>query len=159
MTRGWRPISSPVHRHTHLVWLPGVEPDTSPRGLDLLGFEVAALMHNRDDEYLALAQVIEDAPGIGGNLGHLLVVEFGDFAAAEGRGLYAVGEAPNLACDGLGVLRRIFGDVIVKGFEVGAGALRPVHHDAVTTARSRAREPRWRSRGRRRYPVFPDESY
>jgi hypothetical protein len=62
-------------------------------------------MHERDEEDLALAQVIEDAPGIGGNLAHLLVVEFGDFSVAEGRGLYAVGAAPNLACDGLGVLR------------------------------------------------------
>jgi len=62
-----RPISMPVHRDTHLAWLPGVEPDTSSRGLDLLGFEVAAFMHDRDDEDLALAQVIEDAPGIGGN--------------------------------------------------------------------------------------------
>ena len=43
--------------------------------------------------------------GIGGYLAHLLVVELGDFAAAEGRGLDAVGAAPNLACDGLGVLR------------------------------------------------------
>jgi hypothetical protein len=61
-------------------------------------------MHERDDEDLALAQVIE-APGIGGNLAHLLVVEFGDFAPAEGRGLDAVGAALNLASDGLGVLR------------------------------------------------------
>ena len=75
----------------NLAWLPGVEPGASPRGLDLLGFEVAAFMHERDDEDLPLAQVIEDAPGIGGNLAHLLVVEFGDFAAAEGRGLDAVG--------------------------------------------------------------------
>jgi hypothetical protein len=30
----------------------------SPRGLDLLGFELAAFMHERDDEDLALAQVI-----------------------------------------------------------------------------------------------------
>ena len=89
----------------HLGWLPGVEPGASPRGQDLLGFEVAAFMHERDDKDLAIAQVIKDAPGIGGNLAHLLVVEFGDFAAAEGRGLDAVGAAPNLACDGLGVLR------------------------------------------------------
>ncbi len=38
---------------------------------------------------------------IGWNLAHLLVVEFGDFTAAEGRGLDAVGTAPNLARDGL----------------------------------------------------------
>jgi hypothetical protein len=67
-----------------LAWMPGVEPDTSPRGPDLLGFAVAALMHERDDEDLALACVIEDAPGIAGNLAHLLGVEVGDFAAAEG---------------------------------------------------------------------------
>jgi hypothetical protein len=68
----------------------------TPR-LDVLGFEVAAFMHECDDEDLVIAQVIEDAPGIGWNLAHLLVVEFGDFAAAEGRGLDAVGTAPNLA--------------------------------------------------------------
>jgi hypothetical protein len=62
-------------------------------------------MDERNDEDLTLAQVIEDAPRIGGNLPHLLVVEFGDSAPAEGRGLDAVGAAPNLACDGLGVLR------------------------------------------------------
>jgi hypothetical protein len=73
--------------------------------LNLLGFEVAAFMYDRDDKHLALAQVIEDAPGIGGNLAHLLIVEFGDFAATEGRGLDAVGTTPNLARDGLGVLR------------------------------------------------------
>ena len=28
-----------------LAWLPGVEPGASPRGLDVLGFEVAAFMH------------------------------------------------------------------------------------------------------------------
>ena len=33
------------------------------------------------------------------------LIEFRDFATAEGRGLDAVGAAPNLACDGLGVLR------------------------------------------------------
>lgn len=73
--------------------------------LDLLGFKVAAFMHEGDDENLALAQLIEDAPGIGGNLAHLLIVELGDFATAEGRGLDAVGAAPNLACDDLGILR------------------------------------------------------
>jgi hypothetical protein len=73
--------------------------------LDLLGLKVAAFMHEGDDEDFALAQVIEDAPGIGGNLAHLLVVEFGDFAAAERRGLDAVGAAQNLPCDDLGVLR------------------------------------------------------
>ena len=62
-------------------------------------------MHEGDDENLALAQVIEDAPGIGGYLAYLLVVELGDFAAAERCGLDAVGTAPNLACDDLSVLR------------------------------------------------------
>jgi len=62
-------------------------------------------MHEGNDENLALAQAIEDAPGIGGDLAHLLVVELGDFATAEGRSFDAVGAAPNLACDDLGVLR------------------------------------------------------
>lgn len=66
-------------------------PCASPLGLNLLGFEVAAFMHEGDDENLALAQVIEDAPGIGGYLAYLLVVELGDFAAAERCGLDAVG--------------------------------------------------------------------
>jgi hypothetical protein len=69
------------------------------------GVEPAVLQPSGDDEDFALAQVIEDAPGIGGNLAHLLVVEFGDFAAAERRGLDAVGAAQNLPCDDLGVLR------------------------------------------------------
>jgi hypothetical protein len=47
---------------------------------------------------------IDPSPGIGGNLAHVLVVEFGDFATAEGRSLDVVGAAPNLACDDLGVL-------------------------------------------------------
>ena len=50
-----RPIITPVHRHTHLVMAAGVEPGASPRGLDLLGFEVAAFMRDRDDKDLALA--------------------------------------------------------------------------------------------------------
>ena len=62
-------------------------------------------MHESDDEYLAVAQLIEDAPGVGGNLAQMLVVEFGDLATTEGCGLDAVGTAPNLACDHLGVLR------------------------------------------------------
>jgi hypothetical protein len=73
--------------------------------LDLLGFEVAALVHESDDEYLAVAQLLDDAPGIRGNLAQMLVVEFGDLATTEGRCLDAVGAAPNLACDDLGVLR------------------------------------------------------
>jgi hypothetical protein len=47
---------------------------------------------------------IDPSPGIGGNLAHVLVVEFWDFATAEGRSLDVVGAALNLACDDLGVL-------------------------------------------------------
>jgi len=52
---------------------------------------MTALVYKRNDEYLAIAYVINDAPRVGGNLTQELIVEFGDFAADVGCGVNRVG--------------------------------------------------------------------
>lgn len=122
-------------------------------GFELLGLHMTALVYKRNDEYLAIAYVINDAPRVGGNLTLELIVEFGDFAADVGCGRDRVGPAQNLPRHRLGVLSGLSGDVVMKGLEVGASALRPTHRDGFTTARFRPRAPRSELRVRRRCPA------
>src|ERR1700687_5378223 len=87
-------------------------------GFDLLGLYMTALVHKGNDEYLAIAKVINDAPRVGGNLTQALIVKFGDFAADERCGLDRVGPSQHFPRHRLGVLRGLSCDMVMKGFEV-----------------------------------------
>ena len=51
---------------------------------ELFGKGMAALVEQRHDKDLAVAHVIEDAPGIAWDCAKSVIVDFGDLAAAEG---------------------------------------------------------------------------
>jgi hypothetical protein len=65
----------------------------------------SSLMDDGDDEHAALAQVVDEAPGVGGDLADVRVVELGHDATDERRLLERIGLAPHLADDVLGVDR------------------------------------------------------
>jgi hypothetical protein len=84
---------------------------------------MTTLVDEGNDENLAVAYLIDDAPRMDGNLTHALIVELWDFAADEGCGLDRVAPSQDLPRHGLGVLRGLSGDVVMKGFKVSASAL------------------------------------
>lgn len=116
---------------------------------ELFGAGLAALVDEGDYEHVPLAQVVDDALG-GGDLAQLRIVELGNLAPDVGRVGESIGFALDLLRDALGVLSRVLGDVVVDGFEIGTCRECPNHHPRITTARSRARAPRSRCRGRLR---------
>ena len=82
-----------------------------------------------DDDVVAGPDLVEDAVGVGGDLADVVVAEFGDDAAEPGQpGEYA-GLLDDDLRDLLGVVRRVAGDGVVDGFEIGSGI--PLLHERV----------------------------
>ena len=73
-------------------------------------------------EHLSVAQVIEDAPRVNGDLTQVRIVDFGRYAPPVGRFCQSVGLGEDLANDTLSVFGRVLLDVVVDGFEIGARA-------------------------------------
>lgn len=89
-----------------------------------------------DDDVVAGPDLVEDAVGVGGDLADLGVAEIGD-DTAEPRQL---GEYAGLLDEFLrnlpGVGRRVAGDSVVDGFEIGFGRIRPSHHVSISRFKS-----------------------
>ena len=74
------------------------------------------------------AQLVDDAPGVDRRFADLGIIEFGH-APVDARGVgKRCGALEDVAHDGLGIVGRVFGDVVVDRLEVSAGALGPADH-------------------------------
>jgi hypothetical protein len=97
-------------------------------GCDVGTARLLSLVDNGDDEHATFAHMVDDAPGVSGDLAHFGIVELGHDAADVRRLGEHVGLATHLADDALGVLRRVFGDAVVDGFKVRSSAGGPVRN-------------------------------
>jgi hypothetical protein len=67
------------------------------------GCRRASAVHERDDEHLLGAQLIDDAPGVHGEFADILIVELRYAPTDAGRGGKLCGALMDLPCHGFGV--------------------------------------------------------
>ncbi len=75
-------------------------------------------MHERYDEYILTAKLIDDPPGVHGDFANIGVVQFCCAPANVGCGRERSCTPVDLPNHGLGVGRRVFGDVVLSVSEI-----------------------------------------